>query len=203
MKQYPTVSRQINREKNIFAFDKLDGSNIRAEWGRKRGFHKFGSRKGLIDSVHWLGESIHIIKSKYEESLDKVFRKERYERALCFFEFYGEHSFAGNHEDEKHTVVLLDVNPYKKGILGPKDFLDLFGHLDIPKLLYTGKANKEFEELIRTGKLPYMTFEGVVCKGKPDRKAGLPTMFKIKNSAWLEKLKNFCREDEKLFNSLL
>lgn len=203
MNRYPTINRQIDRGKTIFAFDKLDGSNIRAEWSKKRGFYKFGSRRELIGPTHWLGESIDIIRSRHEALLDKVFREERYERALCFFEFYGKHSFAGNHEDEEHTVVLLDVNPYKRVMLGPKNFLGLFGHLDIPKILYTGKANKEFEELVRTSKLPHVTFEGVVCKGEPNRKAGLPVMFKIKSNAWLAKLKNFCGEDKKLFNSLL
>lgn len=202
VKRYPTISRQINREKNIFAFDKLDGSNIRAEWWRKKGFCKFGSRRELISSAHWLGESMDLVRSKYEESLDKVFRKERYERALCFFEFYGPHSFAGNHEREEHDIILLDVNPHRKGMLEARDFLNLFGHLDIPKLLYTGKANKEFEETVRTSGLSHMTFEGVVCKGKRSRKEGLPVMFKIKSNAWLEKLRNFCGGDEELFHNL-
>lgn len=203
MKRYPTISGKIDRGKDVLAFDKLDGSNIRAEWWRKKGFCKFGSRRQLIDSTHWLGESIDLIRSEWEEALDKIFRKERYERAVCFFEFYGEHSFAGRHEDEKHTISLLDISPYKKGIMRPREFVDLFGHLNIPRLLYVGKAGKEFEGLVRTGKLDHMTFEGVVCKAKPNWKAGLPVMFKIKSVAWLDKLKSFCGEDKKLFNSLI
>jgi hypothetical protein len=43
MKTYPSISRDIVGQP-IYAFDKLDGSNIRAEWSKKNGFHKFGSR---------------------------------------------------------------------------------------------------------------------------------------------------------------
>ena len=44
MKQYPTIPKTI-QSIDIIAFDKLDGSNIRAEWNPKKGFYKFGSRK--------------------------------------------------------------------------------------------------------------------------------------------------------------
>jgi hypothetical protein len=30
------------------AFDKLDGSNIRAEWDRKKGWHRFGTGEGVV-----------------------------------------------------------------------------------------------------------------------------------------------------------
>jgi hypothetical protein len=47
-----------------------------------------------------------------------------------------------------------------------------------------------------------MTFEGVVCKGANDKKTKMPIMFKIKSQAWLDKLKEHCKEDEALFNKL-
>jgi hypothetical protein len=48
----------------------------------------------------------------------------------------------------------------------------------------------------------YDTFEGVICKGPIDRKTKLPIMFKVKTRAWLDKLKNKCADNEKLFEEL-
>ncbi len=48
MKTYPSIDGKIVG-KDVYAFDKLDGSNIRAEWTRKtKSFVKFGSRKRLL-----------------------------------------------------------------------------------------------------------------------------------------------------------
>jgi hypothetical protein len=47
-----------------------------------------------------------------------------------------------------------------------------------------------------------MTFEGVVCKGAFDRKTGRPLMFKVKSQAWLGRLRDFCKGDERLFEML-
>ena len=35
--------------KDCYAFDKLDGSNMRAKWTQKKKYHVFGKRKQLID----------------------------------------------------------------------------------------------------------------------------------------------------------
>lgn len=100
----------------------------------------------------------------------------------------GKSSFAGQHDEaEEHTVTLIDVNPFKKGILPPKTFIDLFGHLDIPNVVYQGKVNYSFVQQVRNSKLPGMTFEGVVCKGS--RKKNHLVMFKLKSRAWIEKVK--------------
>jgi hypothetical protein len=201
MKEYPSIAYQIDRGFDIYAFDKIDGSNVRCEWTRKNGFNKFGSRRRLMDeSDEFLGEAIPLIKGMGDQ-LAAVFLKERWQQVTCFFEFHGPNSFAGQHQQEPHAVALLDVNPYKMGILPPRDFLKLFEHLAIPKLLYMGKANQTFEQSVRDSALPGMTFEGVVCKGV--RKDRHLTMFKIKSAAWLEKLRTFCAGDEKKFQQLL
>jgi hypothetical protein len=127
--------------------------------------YKFGSRTVLIDEKSSLGEAIGLIRNKYEKGLSKVFRDQRLERAICFFEFFGPNSFAGFHHPEPHDVVLIDVNPHKKGIDPPVDFICTYEHLGIPRCLYRGKANVPFEESVRNGTLEGMTFEGVVCKG--------------------------------------
>ena len=46
---------------------------------------------------------------------------------IVYAEWFGAQSLAGMHKpwDHKRDIVLFDVNPHKKGFLGPKDFLDL------------------------------------------------------------------------------
>lgn len=201
MKQYPSISFDIDRDLQIYAFDKLDGSNIRVEWSRKAGFYKYGSKNVLMDRNHpELGEAVDLIESTYRAGLEAVFRDERWDRVVCFFEFHGANSFAGQHAQEEHKVTLIDVNPFKLGMEPPRDFIRKFEHLGIPKVLYVGKANKEFEESVRAGTLDGMTFEGVVCKGL--RKGRHLTMFKIKNRAWLQKLRDFCAGNDDLFRRL-
>lgn len=204
MKSYPSIARDVVNMP-IYAFDKLDGSNIRAEWSRKKGFYKFGSRNRLVDATDTLlGKAPELVQLKYEKDLSDIFKKERYESAICFFEYWGSKSFAGNHDpDEPHTVTLFDVNPYKKGILDPGAYMDLFGDLDIAKLLYRGNPNSLFVEQVNQGTLDGMTFEGVVCKAKNPKKTPMPVMFKVKSRLWVDKLKNYCNGDEKLFQDLL
>ena len=49
----------------VIGFNKLDGSNIRAEWNKKRGFYKFGSRNVMIDeSSEQFGLAVKIFKEK-------------------------------------------------------------------------------------------------------------------------------------------
>lgn len=203
MEQYPTVSRNIIQSFPIYAFDKLDGSNIRCEWTQKLGFEKdkFGSRKVLMDKDHeFLGDAINLFKEKYNDSLNTIFRKERWQKVVCFFEYHSPNSFAGFHADEQHFVTLIDVHVYKKGYLPPNEFYKIFKEVDIPKLLYRGTVNQTLIDEVKNGTLEGMTFEGIVCKAMVKRKYHL---FKIKNKAWLEKLKQKCGDDEKLFNELM
>jgi hypothetical protein len=203
MKSYPSITREIRSDLPIYAFDKLDGSNIRAEWAPRQGFYKFGSRRRLLNEEQLLGEARELVLKKYAQGLTAVFEAERYEAAVCFFEFYGPGSFAGRHRDEEHTVTLFDVNPYKKGILEPEAFLKLFGHLDTPRLLYRGPADAAFVGAVRSGALPGISGEGVVCKAKSDKRTPMPILFKIKTNAWIARLKELCGEDEALFRELL
>lgn len=202
MKPYPSISTNIFRDLSIYAFNKIDGSCIRSEWTNKNGFFKFGSKKRLIDvSEPILGESINIIKTQFEEPLTEIFLKNRYQKTTCYFEFHGPNSFAGQHENEPHTLSLIDVNIDKKGFMPPNDFYKTFKHLNIAKLLYTGKPNKEFELSVNNSQLEGMSCEGVVCKGiHMDKKL---IMFKIKSKIWLDKLKNFCGTNKQMFSELI
>lgn len=201
MEQYPSIDKII-RNTHIYAYDKLDGSNIRAEWTRKTGFTKFGSRRQLIDESHsLLGEAIPLFNEKYADVLDEIFRKQKYQKATAFFEFYGKNSFAGFHEDEPHEVTLFDVHIYKQGLMSPQEFNKVFKHIDTAPLLFQGKPTTEFIESVYSGTLEGMTFEGVVCKAGYDNRNKLAS-FKIKNKAWLTRLKEKCGNDEKMFTAL-
>ena len=204
MKTYPTITKDIRDDIHIWAFDKYDGQQIRSQWSSKRGFYKFGSRNQLIDeNTKPLGKAVNLIHQKYEEDLAMVFKEHRWREVICFFELHGPGSFAGQHpENEVQTVTLFDVNPYKEGILEPREFIRYFSHLDTPKVLYEGKANSTFVEKVRQSLIDGMTFEGCVCKVANDKKTKMPVMFKIKSRAWLDKLKLYCQGDENLFNKL-
>jgi hypothetical protein len=204
MKSYPSITKEIRHDIYIYAFDKLDGSNIRAEWNPKKGFYKFGTRTQLIDEHEKpFGRAISLIKSKFEDNLSMVFKEQKYKSAICFFEFWGEESFAGTHNfDKPMSLSLIDVAPYNEGILMPAQFIKLYGHLDIPKVLYEGHVSEELFDRVKQSSLKGMTFEGVVCKGKDNNNAKMPVMFKIKSKAWLDKLREYCKGDENLFNRL-
>jgi len=201
MKQYPTIDKTIMNIP-VWVWDKLDGSNIRVEWTRKNGLAKFGSRHQLIDNSHLLRESIVLIK-EYENDLNVIFKRMRVPKITMFWEFFGERSFAGNHFEEPHKVVLLDVFVYKQGCMQSNNFYKMFNSIiPIPNLLHHGYVRSDLEQAIRKNEMFDITFEGVVCKGAVKKNMGFPRMFKIKTNAWLEKLKNYCANDDKMFNRL-
>lgn len=204
MKTYPSIEGKIV-DKDVYAFDKLDGSNIRAEWTRKtKSFVKFGSRKRLLgEDQGKIAVAKEMISDIFLDELSKVFNDQRYDKVISFFELYGPNSFAGHHPDDvsEFKVTLIDVAPYKKGILPPKEFTKWFSGIDIPPVLYYGKPSDPFVRSVRRSELEGMTYEGVVCKIQ--HKIGRPhTMFKIKSVAWLLELKEYCDGNEHLYNML-
>src|SRR5690242_2537340 len=101
MKSYPSIPhwRHGIWGETVYAFDKLDGSNIRVEWSKKRGWYKFGSRNVLLTSEQGiLNKSIDIFNKKYAEVLEKKFKDDKDLRKslkfVVFLEFFGENSFA-------------------------------------------------------------------------------------------------------------
>lgn len=203
MLEYPSISHKINYSEPVYAFDKLDGSCVRAEFSTKNGFYKFGSRTNLIDEGHLvLGEAVLLMKAK-EEQLCEILKSNRIFKAVCFFEFWGPHSFAGNHAFEEHEVTLIDVAYHTGVLINPKEYVELFEEVGIPNLLYTGKINHNLIKDVEKSKLVGMTFEGVVCKGYTHNpKSRKPIRFKIKSEAWLYRLKHYCGENTKLFEQL-
>jgi hypothetical protein len=199
MKEYPTIEKQILEGNNFYCFDKLDGSNVRCEFNIKKGFTKFGSRTQLFDErSNDLGKySIPLIKEKEKEIIE-VLKKNKFEKGTCFFEFYGPSSFAGNHNwQEQHKVVLIDVWIEKKGMIDPKDFIELFSEVvETPKMLYYGPITEDLIQSIKTSSLEGISFEGVICKTRKPNKQHYCPAVKIKTTAWLEKLRSICKSEE-------
>jgi hypothetical protein len=207
MKHYPSIPKfDIEKCPDIYyyCFQKIDGSNISAEWNIKRGFYKFGTRNELIDeNSKPFGRAIKVIKDKFEEDISLICREHKWRDALFFFEFYGPSSCFGTHNfEEDMTATLIDVNPYKEGIMPPTEFIKYFGHLDIAKVLYEGHITADFVDSVKKSSLKGMSEEGVVCKGCNDKKTKMPVMFKIKSKKWLDKLKVYCNDNDSLFNKL-
>ena len=205
MKTYPSIPNlpfdAING-KYIIAFNKLDGSNIRAEWSKKKGFYKFGSRKHLINKNDpQLGESISLIEDS-SSKIEKVLTDKKIDRAVCFFEYWGEKSQFGYHDkDDKHYVTLIDISLYKKGMLVPEEFVKWFDKDIVPDILFEGNVDYEFYYSIKNGTLPGLGSEGVVCKSGIEKHQGL-WMSKIKRQSWLDKLKSFCKDDDRKYKEL-
>lgn len=197
MMEYPSIEYLGNKDIRkwiekipFYLFEKLDGTNISSEYNAKRGFYKFGTRKGLFGETHRLfGGAINKIKAQ-EEALAKVFSKNEITRATAFFEFYGDHSFAGWHDTrEEQDCVLFDVHVHKRGFIEPKEFIKMFKDVvEIPELAYHGYVTEDIINQINGGILYGQSFEGVVAKAASPKKDGV-IMFKIKNQDWYDKVK--------------
>lgn len=212
MKSYPSIPtigmHSINNQVKLpfdlskqdwIGFDKLDGSLIRVKWSTSKGLHDFGRKNGLLDhSNPSLLEAPEIIEREYH-FLNTVFREYGWMRAVVFFEFLGPNSFAGVHEEEKHSVHIIDISVHKKGFIEPKEltYLDAVGGAQV---VHRGPVTKELLKDISQGAHKGVTFEGVVFKR--NTKKGVRQMFKSKSEAWYRKLKDRCGRDEKLFRKL-
>lgn len=191
MKEYWSIPHSAKAPREYcYAFYKYDGSNLRVEWHKKRGWNKFGTRHQLFDETHDIfAPAIDIFMNKYSEPIAKILTDNfrGIESAITYCEFLGKNSFAGNHDpNEVKDMILFDVNVHKKGILDPKQFLDLFGSLHIAELVYQGNLNEPFIEAVRSNSLDVKLNEGVIAKGGSGHKLW---MCKIKTRDYLDKLK--------------
>jgi hypothetical protein len=192
---------------HCLVFAKYDGSNIRLEWSRKRGWYKFGTRKCMIDHTHPIfGSAIPLFISKYGQHLDEMFRRDKFFRGVsnvvAFAEFFGPKSFAGMHfpDDEKRDIVLFDVNIHKKGIMSPREFVNMFQHLPVAELItectfgpeLVMKVRKELMPLESKYEIHTEVPEGVVCKGDSGHNLW---MCKIKTERYKEELKKRYQAD--------
>lgn len=207
MKAYRSITTKIDFSKPYYLFNKLDGSNLRAEWSPKQGFYKFGSRTQLLTPDQaTLWPFVDHFMERIAPELDKRFRAKKFERAIAYNEWCGSNSFAGSHPDplETLTATVIDIDVYKKGLMVPDQFIEFTYGLPVPDVLYKGRLTEETFQSVRNRTLSEkMSLEGVVGKGYEfDRSEGGPTMFKIKSNDWLNRLKVVCGGDEQMFNRL-
>jgi hypothetical protein len=199
MKDYPSIPRMTLTndlvKPSYHFFDKLDGSNLRFEWNPKRGWYKYGTRNHLFDeSDKVFSPAIPLFYEALATPLDKIARENRWDGLVVFCEYWGPQSFAGSHvPGDKMSLTLFDAAPYKKGILGPEEFIKLFGHLNIPKYFGFFKLDATLAQNVSNGefgKLTHkdgMTFEGVVGKSGTGHNL---EMVKLKTNAWRDKVRS-------------
>lgn len=200
MREYPEIP-YWNKGifgKPVIGFEKLDGQLFRAEYSRKhRGFTKFGSKNMMVDASHpEFGQAVRLFKLNMADALTWAFIKKyrESERFVVFCEYWGEYSFNGMHKPDDHmNITLFDVMSDRGDILHPREFIDNFGHLDIPRILYVGNYNKEMIERVRQGKMEGNPAEGLVCKGVNN---GRLWMAKVKTNDWLRRYRKLKGDDE-------
>lgn len=174
----------------VWAFDKLDGQSMRFEANFNRGFYKFGSRTQMVSSKdEQFGAAVDMFMEKYSENLmytfGRKYNQDRTAKFTVFCEYVGPNSFAGRHvPGETKDLVLFDVWIYKKGWVKPQKFIDNFGHLDIPNLVYQGELTDEFILDIQENK--FKLKEGVIAKGVQGDDV---FMCKVKTKKWLNKVR--------------
>lgn len=186
MKSYPSIPKFKSGNIKLYTFDKCDGSNIRIQYSSKRGWYKFGTRTRLLDeSDEIFGPAIPLFKETLAEPLEKIIVDQGWQEAIVFGEYYGSQSFAGLHEkDDPKQITIFDVNPYKRGMLSPQEFLKLFGQHG-PRFLGLMNWTVGFVEQVRSGDIEGISFEGVVGKVIHNNKL---TMYKAKTQAWINKV---------------
>jgi hypothetical protein len=193
VKSYPSIPGSIGQDfraiPGAYIFDKLDGSQVRAEWTKKAGWAKFGTKKRLLDTTdEHLGEAVTVFRATMEEGLTRLARDNRWRHLVVFMELHGPGSFAGQHvEGEEKTLTLFDLCPDKRGVLGPRQFLRLTRKLKVPvvELLDQRNWTQGFVQEVREGNVPGVTFEGVVGKAGDGHKL---VMAKAKTQAWIDKV---------------
>lgn len=115
-----------------------------------------------------------------------------------YFEYSGENSFCGFHQEgDEMTLTLIDVFLKKKGYLEPKTFYELFDNtgIKLPEIIYKGSLTQEFIKSINENDwtkpdcLYPIVKEGVVCKRTTMLKGQRLPMVKVKTNWWINKLK--------------
>jgi hypothetical protein len=188
------------------AFEKIDGTNLHWSWDRDFGWHAFGTRRdefnltlaGIDDfrRAHpGLDDCADLFESLLAEELDRIFREQPdqadHPAFKVFTEYAGPRSFAGQHHpDDNKTLVLFDVLAEDYGLIGPEKFVEDFGHLPIPRVIFRGRFSGRLTEAVRRG--DYRLAEGVVVKGGSG--GDDLWMAKIKTNDYRERLQRMFEE---------
>lgn len=220
MKHYDSIPRiqddgTLNGDM-VWGYNKLDGQNFCATYNVKKDkWGPFGSRTVTVDErSEQFGNTVSYFLNKgYEDILSiKVIQNKGkgdifngVEEVTFFFEWYGNNSFAGKHEegDEMH-LALIDVFIKKKGYIEPKEYERIFRNtsIEMPDLIYKGPLDAEIISKIQNNdwtqegcEFPNVK-EGVVFKRSTLMKGQRRPSVKVKTKWWLEKLHSMYSEEE-------
>lgn len=191
MKEYPSIPNAKGQKFEnlglVDVFDKLDGNNLRFEWSKKRGWYKAGSRTQMIDANHeQFGAGVRWFMENTAEWIPTCFKKAP-QKLVVFGEWYGEKSFAGQHEpgDELRFAV-FDVCVDNRGFMDPKEFRKTFeGSILTPEWLGQFSWSRQFVDSVFHEQIDGVSFEGVVGK---TMSGSVLKMGKAKTRSWYEKL---------------
>jgi len=205
MKSYPSI-KQFRKDRHAnfvgHTFAKIDGSNLRFEWDRKKGWFRFGSRRRLLEETHAeFGIAFEMFRNGFADEFTKLAVDSGWESIMVFCEFWGAKSFAGQHEEaDSKFLTPIDVAIYKKGLLSPSEFVQQFESKFDIGYLGTQTWDKQFVQSVVDSTLPGMAFEGVIGKNGSGHKR---LALKLKSQAWKEKvLQKFGEvEGQKLIDS--
>ena len=220
MKHYDSIPRIQDdgtlKGETVWGFNKLDGQNFCVTYNcRKKTWGPYGSRTVTVDEnseqfgpvVKWFNAS------NYPDILSAIVRSNNgkkqvfngIEEVTFFFEWYGENSFAGKHQegDEMH-LALIDVFLKKKGYMEPEDYYNLFkdSGVELPELIYRGPLNEEVISCVqeydwtKLSDVFPMIKEGVVFKRSTLMKGQRRPSVKVKTKWWLDKLHSMYSEEE-------
>ena len=213
----PRVQDYTNLNGQMVAgYNKLDGQNFCVSYRPKhKTWGPCGSRTRTVDendeqfgtTVKWFNNS------NYKPILENIVANNRGKKQLFngveeitfFFEWYGENSFAGRHQegDEMH-LALTDVFMYKRGYIEPRYFDSLFRDkgIELPDLIYYGILNSDIINMIMENdwtqegcRFPNVK-EGVVFKRTTTLPGQRRPSAKVKTKWWLNKLHSMYSEEE-------
>lgn len=187
---------------NAYVFGKYDGTQVRIEVDGAGKLRKVGLRDRLLDDAVFnlkREEVVALYEQDYLRGIRTMAKRERWDRATLFLEFYGPNSFAGWHAAEAHELMLFDLHDGRE-LWAPNRFVkETSRHgITVARLLHQGNFNAEVAAQVSEGTLPGMPLEGVVVKSHEAR-------CKWKSIAWLRRLKDRCGtgpEGDRLYQSL-
>lgn len=220
MRHYDSIPRiqdytGLNGEM-VCGYNKLDGQNFCVSYRPK---HKIwgpcGSRTRTVDeNDEQFGETVKWFnKSNYKSILEDIIANNRGKKQLFngvdeitfYFEWYGENSFAGRHQEgDKMHLALTDVFLKKRGYIQPRDFDTLFRDkgIELPDIIFYGILNMDLVNMIMNNdwtqegcKFPNVK-EGVVFKRTTLLPGQRRPSVKVKTKWWINKLHSMYSEEE-------
>jgi hypothetical protein len=193
LKEYPSIpgskGQQFREIPNARVFGKLDGSSMRSQWNRTKGWFKHGRRSGLLDDSNpVLLVAPKLFEERLAEPLARIAYAARWQSLVVFYEFWGKESVAGLHADgDPKFLTIFDVAP-NDAMLEPDLFRKLFeGKVETAPYLGTRNWTRGLVEQIRLGQLEGLPFEGAVAKAA-ERRSDVIVRAKAKTQRWIDRV---------------